>query len=185
MPRAPVIPFSAGSVDLSPEWQASADLAAHNLGFDKPLSDLTPEHWQLVLAGVEDRMRLRGVKAPPGWRRALARRVGRTEHESREGARVLALEAKREEIAAEVAAELGLSDLVALSAADRAIVDQQTNETIDGCNGNAPAPADCSDADARIVRLLSEYRALEELRADEDNVRLAEQGEVFAPENDA
>jgi hypothetical protein len=34
-------------------------------------------------------------------------------------------------------------------------------------------------------RLLSEHRALSELQADEDNVRLAEEGEVFAPENDA
>ena len=48
-----------------------------------------------------------------------------------------------------------------------------------------PEPADCSDADRTMRRLLSEHRALQEENADEANVRLAEEGEVFAPENDA
>jgi hypothetical protein len=34
-------------------------------------------------------------------------------------------------------------------------------------------------------RLLSEHRALSDLQAHKDNTRLAEEGEVFAPENDA
>lgn len=93
-----------------------------------------------------------------------------------------ALEAKREEIAALIAAELGFGDLAGLSPDDRAAVDKQTAETIEGCGEEQ---ADCSDAHVRLRTLLEEYRALQELRADEDNVRLAEQGEVFAPENDA
>jgi hypothetical protein len=34
-------------------------------------------------------------------------------------------------------------------------------------------------------RLLAEHRALEEQRGDEDNARLADEGEVPAPEKDA
>lgn len=95
------------------------------------------------------------------------------------------LDQKRDEIAAHVAAELGLGPLADLSPEERAAVDQQTAETIEGCDPAQPEAADCSDADRQMRKLLDEYRALETLRADEDNVRLAEQGEVFAPENDA
>jgi hypothetical protein len=38
---------------------------------------------------------------------------------------------------------------------------------------------------AELSRLLAEYRDLEALPADEADVRLAEAGEVFAPEDDA
>ena len=62
---------------LSRDWKYAADLAAHNLGFDDPLKALSPEHWQLVLANVETRMRMRGVLPPFGWKGALARQVGR------------------------------------------------------------------------------------------------------------
>ncbi|WP_238244997.1 hypothetical protein [Methylobacterium iners] len=51
--------------------------ACHNLGFDKPPSRLSPEHWQQVLASVAARMRMRGVSPPTGWESALARQVGR------------------------------------------------------------------------------------------------------------
>ena len=40
-------------------------------------------------------------------------------------------------------------------------------------------------ATADLRRLLTEYRDLEALPADEADVRLAEAGEVFAPEDDA
>ena len=64
-----------------------------------------------------------------------------------------------------VALELGLGDLAALGPADRAMVDRQTDETIEGCSADTDEPADCSDADRTMRRLLSEHRALEELRA--------------------
>lgn len=95
------------------------------------------------------------------------------------------LDAKREEIAAMVAAELGLGDLATLSASERAVVDQQTTETIEGCGDDTPGASDCSDATLRLRHLLAEYRALAELRADELNTRLAAEGEVFSPEDDA
>ncbi|KQP52228.1 hypothetical protein ASF41_23375 [Methylobacterium sp. Leaf111] len=72
----------------------------------------------------------------------------------------MALRAKREEIAAHVALELGLGDLKSLSAADRATVEQQTAETIEGCGMDAEGASDCSDADRTMRRLLSEHRAL-------------------------
>lgn len=92
---------------------------------------------------------------------------------------------KREEIAAHVARELGFGGLNRLSPADRAAVDQQTAEAIEGCDPSVPIPADCSDADREMRRLLSEYHAPQQLRSDNSNVRLAEEGEVFAPEDDA
>ncbi|MBY0254932.1 MAG: hypothetical protein K2X54_26690 [Methylobacterium organophilum] len=97
----------------------------------------------------------------------------------------MALHAKREEIAAHVARDLGLGDLAGLSREERAAVDRQTAETIEGCDPASSEPADCSDADRTMRRLLSEHRALSELRVDADNTRLAEEGEVFAPEDDA
>ncbi|MHC2109292.1 hypothetical protein [Methylobacterium sp. CM6246] len=184
MPDAPII-IPTETLALSPEWKETAELAARNLGLSKPLAEMSPEHWQLVLASVTDRMRLRGASLPRGWRLALAREVGRQDAANPAEARILALHAKREEIAAHVARDLGLGDLVELSRKDRTAVDQQTTETIEGCDPTSPEPADCSDADRTMRRLLSEHRALSDLQADEDNARLAEEGEVFAPENDA
>jgi hypothetical protein len=71
MTDAPIIAASAGNLELGSEWQKAAELAARNLGFSGCLSGLTPEHWQMVLASVTDRMRLRGASLPVGWRRAL------------------------------------------------------------------------------------------------------------------
>lgn len=161
MPDAPIVSVSAEKPDLPREWIDVAELAAHNLGLGKKLAELGPEHWQLVLASVTDRMRMRGASLPLGWRRTLARQVGRAAGEQ-VTARIVALRAKREEIAAHVAHELGLGELAALSPADRATVDQQTNETIEGCTPNSPEAADCSDADRTMRRLLAEHRALEE-----------------------
>ncbi|KAB1068548.1 hypothetical protein F6X53_31640 [Methylobacterium soli] len=96
-----------------------------------------------------------------------------------------ALHAKRQEIAAHVALELGLGDFSTLSAADRAVVDQQTDEAIEGCGTDTPEPSDCSDADRTMRRLLSEHRALKEGKAGEANVPLAKEGEVSAPRDDA
>lgn len=185
MPDAPIIPITPETLQLGSEWQEAADVAAHNLGFSPPLAELSPEHWQLVLASVTDRMRLRGASLPLGWRRALARQVGRSEGEGQAPGTVLALAAKRKEIATHVALELGLGDLAALGPADRAMVDRQTDETIEGCSADTDEPADCSDADRTMRRLLSEHRALEEMTTDEANVRLAEKGEVCSREDDA
>ena len=185
MPDTPIIPITPESLKLSSEWQEAADLAAHNLGLSPSLAELSPEHWQLVLASVTDRMRLRGASLPVGWQRALAREVGRSDGEGKGQATVLALAAKRTQIATHVARELGLGGLAGLTPTDRAIVEQQTSETIEGCSADTTEPADCSDADQAMRRLLSEHRALSDLRADEDNARMAEEGEVFAPEDDA
>jgi hypothetical protein len=185
MPDAPIVLVPAEKPDLPPEWIKVAELAAHNLGLGKALAELSPEHWQLVLASVTDRMRLRGASLPLGWRRTLARQVGRHEAADRAEARVLALRAKREEIAAHVARELGLGDLTGLSREDRVRVDQQTDETIEGCTTDKLEPADCSDADRTMRQLLSEHRALKDMKADEANVRSAKEGEVSAPRGDA
>ncbi|MHC2016234.1 hypothetical protein [Methylobacterium sp. CM6247] len=185
MSQTPIIPLSTEKRKLDAEWEEAAGVMAHNLGFSPDLASLTAEHWQIVLAGVTDRMRLRGASLPVGWRRALARQVGRDDAKDQAQTVVLALAAKREEIAAHVASELGLGDLEGLSAADRTVVDQQTEETIKGCAPNADEPSDCSDADRTMRRLLSEHRALEELSTDEANARLAEEGEVFGRDDDA
>lgn len=161
MPDASIIPVSPEFSELGPEWREAASLAAHNLGYERALADLSPEHWQLVMASVTDRMLLHGATLPAGWRRALAQQVGRPETEERREARVWALQAKREEIAAHVAHDLGLGQLAGLSAADRATVDQQTAETIEGCGADTATPADCSEADRTMQRLLAEHRALE------------------------
>jgi hypothetical protein len=173
MPDASIIPVSAEKLELGSEWQEAAELAAHNLGFPKPLLALSPEHWQMVLASVTDRMRLRGASLPIGWRRALARQVGRGDEEDPLQGKVFALAAKRKEIAAHVALELGLGDLAGLSPADRVMVEQQTTETIEGCGTDSDEASDCSDADRTMRRLLSEHRAL------------AEEGGVSTPKDNA
>ncbi|AWN44361.1 hypothetical protein DK389_04520 [Methylobacterium durans] len=82
---------------------------------------------------------------------------------------MVAINAKREEIAAHVAQELGLGELAGLSREDRAAVDLQTYETIEGCTADRPEPADCSDADRTMRGLLAEHRALKEQQADEND----------------
>lgn len=95
------------------------------------------------------------------------------------------LDMKREEIAAQIARALGLDGLASLSPSDRATVDQRTKVAIEGYDSASPMAADGADADREMRRLLAEYHGLQQIQADQDNVRLAEEGEVFAPEDDA
>lgn len=92
---------------------------------------------------------------------------------------------KRREIAELIALELGFGDLETLSATERAAVDRQTQETIAGCEADSPEPADCAEANIRLRGLLQQYRALQILRSDEADARLADEGEVFGREDDA
>lgn len=96
-----------------------------------------------------------------------------------------AVEDKRREIAELIALELGFGDLDALAPADRAAVERQTDETIAGCGLDSAEPADCEEANLRLRGLLKELHALQVLRSDEADARLAEEGEVFAREDDA
>lgn len=77
MADTPIDPPANDRFDLSAEWIAAAKLASSNIGLDELLHDLSPEHWQVVLANVEARMRLRGLSAPCGWQGMLAQQVGR------------------------------------------------------------------------------------------------------------
>ena len=81
-----------------------------------------------------------------------------------------ALAAKRAEIAAALAAAQGLGDPVALGPEARAAIEAHVAALIAG-QGAPPA----SEA---LRRCLAEYRDLAD-------TRLAEQGEVFAPQDDA
>lgn len=56
----------------------AAFAATWNLGLRAHPSQISPEHWQRVLAAVEARMRMRGVELPEGWREELAEQMGRT-----------------------------------------------------------------------------------------------------------
>lgn len=80
-----------------------------------------------------------------------------------------------------------IADLVAkrdgLDLQDRATLDRAVEAAIDGFDPAAPAPTD--PADAKLHDVLRNYRDLRELRTDRNNARLAENGEVFAPEDDA
>lgn len=67
----------------------------------------------------------------------------------------------REEIATLIALELGFGDLEALSPEDRAAIEQQTTETIEGCGDEK---ADCTDAHVKLRGLLAEYRRLQQQR---------------------
>ena len=89
------------------------------------------------------------------------------------------LQAKREAIAAHLAGR-DAAALARLDPAERAALDWRADELIEGFDPASPEPDDPDGA--RLHRLLRAHR---ELRADEDNVRLAERGEVFAPEDDA
>ena len=54
--------------------------ASEEASFDR-LHELAPaeyaEHWQLVLVNVDARMRMRGIRTPHGWKKALGDQVGR------------------------------------------------------------------------------------------------------------
>lgn len=57
----------------------AASAAARNLGLGAEARQISPEHWQRVLAAVEARSRMRGTELPEGWREELAEQMGRTE----------------------------------------------------------------------------------------------------------
>lgn len=66
---------------------------------------------------------------------------------------------------------------------DHAALEKHVEAAVDGFDPGMHQPSDPERAE--LHRLLRDYRALRELRADRNNVRLAEKGEVFAPEDDA
>ncbi|MGX5776152.1 hypothetical protein [Methylorubrum zatmanii] len=80
-----------------------------------------------------------------------------------------------------------LADLLArregIDPQDRATLDRRVEAALDGFDPDTPEPSDPTDAERH--RLLRDLRGPRELRADHNNVRLAEKGEVFAPEDDA
>ena len=92
-------------------------------------------------------------------------------------------EAKRQALARLAARRLGLGDPAGLEPDRRATLDREVEALADRADPSAPEPVDPEEA--RLHRAAAAYRAARQLRADEDNVRLAERGEVFAPEDDA
>lgn len=80
-----------------------------------------------------------------------------------------------------------IADLLAriegLDPQDREALDRRVEAVLDNFDPGAPEPSDPARAD--LHRLIIAYRDLRDLPADRANVRLAEKGEVFAPENDA
>ncbi len=85
------------------------------------------------------------------------------------------------------AARAAIAGLIAerdgLDPQDRAALDRAVEAAADGFDPDAPAPSD--PAEAELHGLLRDYRGLRALRTDRNNARLAEEGEVFAPEDDA
>ncbi|WP_156375751.1 hypothetical protein [Methylobacterium sp. Leaf125] len=70
------------------------------------------------------------------------------------------LDAKRLEIAELIAIELGFDDLDGMSAADRAMVDQHTDDTIAGCEAYLEHPADGNHSNIWLRQLLKQYLLL-------------------------
>ena len=91
------------------------------------------------------------------------------------------LNATRERLAALVADNLGLGPLASLDAGQRAIVDRKMEALADEATSDEPA----DPTPSHLREAVQAYRKARRLRADEANVRLAERGEVFAPEDDA
>jgi hypothetical protein len=92
-------------------------------------------------------------------------------------------EEKRQALVALVARRMGFADPIELAPQDRASVDREVEALADRGDPAEAGPADPEAA--QLHRAVAAYRAARQLRADEDNVRLAERGEVFAPEDDA
>lgn len=80
-----------------------------------------------------------------------------------------------------------IADLLAriegLDPSNVADLDRRVETVVNGFDQGAPEPSDPARAD--LHRLIRMYRDLRDLPTDRNNVRLAEKGEVFAPENDA
>ncbi|SFL51953.1 hypothetical protein [Methylorubrum salsuginis] len=92
-------------------------------------------------------------------------------------------ETKRQVLAGLAARRLGFGDPAGFDGDERAALDRAVEALADRADPSAPEPADPDEA--RLHRAAVAYRAARQLRADEGNVRLAERGEVFAPEDDA
>ena len=67
----------SSSDDAFAPLRDAASAVARNFGLAADVQQISPEHWQRVLAAVEDRMRLRGIKMPEDWRDELADQMGR------------------------------------------------------------------------------------------------------------
>jgi len=76
-----------------------------------------------------------------------------------------------------------LSRIEGLDPRNVADLDRRVETVVNGFDQGAPEPSDPARAD--LHRLIRTYRDLRDLPTDRNNVRLAEKGEVFAPENDA
>lgn len=80
-----------------------------------------------------------------------------------------------------------IADLLAriegLDPQNRAVLDQRVETVVEDFDPGAPEPSEPARAD--LHRMIRDYRDLRDLPADRANVRLAEKGEVFAPEDDA
>lgn len=80
-----------------------------------------------------------------------------------------------------------IADLLAriegLDPQNRAALDQRVETVVEDFDPGAPEPSEPARAD--LHRMIRDYRDLRDLPADRANVRLAEKGEVFAPEDDA
>lgn len=76
-----------------------------------------------------------------------------------------------------------LARIEGLDPHNREGIDRRVETVVENFDPGAPEPSDPAQAD--LHRLIRDYRDLRDLPADRANVRLAEKGEVFAPEDDA
>jgi hypothetical protein len=79
------------------------------------------------------------------------------------------LDAKRLEIAELIAAELGFDDLDGMDAADRAVVDQHTDDAIASCAEYLTNPADGENSNIRLRQLLKQHLSLANMQMTQDN----------------
>ncbi len=95
------------------------------------------------------------------------------------------LDAKREEIAALIALDLGFGDLAHMRPDERAQVEAETANAIESHHAGIADDTDPHLANVKLRKLLSAYADLAALSTDERDVRLAEEGDVFSREDDA
>jgi hypothetical protein len=79
-----------------------------------------------------------------------------------------ALAAKRLEIAELIAIELGFDDLDGMGAADRIMIDQQTDEAIESCAAYLVNPADGENSNIRLRILLKQHLLLSSVQMNKD-----------------
>lgn len=161
----------------------------------------TPSREERLKAALRDNLRRRKVQArgrsepSPGQEVSTQEESGRSggalaRSQGDEGESGMAesgteteLAAKRAEIAAEIAEDLGFGAPAGLGPDQRRIVEAATASTIERNGAIVPDQADPVIAHARRGQLLAEYRALEQLRIDERETLLA--GEGGGREDDA